>query len=324
MSEGVPPSYPVIHLESISKEQANYQAYISSMSTQSKESGDWGLDEQKRDEGREKLRLYFAGLPNEHQTKGWDEMWQQRNTPWDRHQPNPALVDTLSNKAELLGPPFKEVDGKQVRKKALVPGCGRGYDVLLFSCHGYDAYGLDASPTAIDGAWKLFMEQAKEQHYPVKNVQNGRGDVKFVLADFFKDDFLYQIHAHGELQPRGFDIVYDYTFLCALPPSMRPQWSARMSELLSPTGRLICLEYPLTKDPKLGGPPHGLTHELYEQLFNKPGAEVNYNLSGHVCEERSGEKTDNALVRVDTWRPERTFETMKGKDMVSVWRHWKS
>ena len=94
-----------------------------------------------------------------------------------------------------------------------------------------------------------------------------------------------------------------------------------MSELLSPSGRLICMEYPLGKSPKLGGPPHGVESELYEQLLAKPGQEVNYNLSGSVCEDRSGDKTDNALVKTEHWTPERTFEGQEKQLKVSVWKH---
>ena len=81
---------------------------------------------------------------------------------------------------------------------------------------------------------------------------------------------------------------------------------------------------PLGKDPKTGGPPHGLEHQLYEQLFTKPGEDVVYNDSGHVCEDRGGDKAGNALVRVDSWVPENTFPVQKGKIMVSVWRRWKA
>ena len=282
----------------------------------------WGFDiEQKEMDDRERLRQYFLTLPPEEQVDGWDKMWKHSITPWNRDEPNPALVDAINDKSDLFGSPFKEKDGEKIRKKALVPGCGKGYDVLLFSSLGYDSHGLDASPTAVEEARKLLLEQGKEQHYPIKNIQDGRGDVKFIVADFFKDDFLFQTHSTNS--DRTFDLIYDYTFLCALPPSLRPRWAARMSQLLSPDGRLICLEYPLGKDPKRGGPPHGLQHELYEQLFAKPGQEVNYNLSGHVCEDRSGVKTDNALVKVDEWIPERIFEPQKGQIMVSVWRHWK-
>ncbi|KAK3714471.1 hypothetical protein LTR37_007777 [Vermiconidia calcicola] len=273
------------------------------------------------DEDREKVRQRFLTLRPEEQILGWEEMWQRHITPWNRNQPNPALTDALKEKTYLVESPFKDTGGGRVRKKVLVPGCGRGHDVLLFASYGYDAYGLDASSTAIEAARGLLSEQGKNQRYPVRNIQSGRGEVKFVSANFFENDFLSLTHTTKS--ERTFDLIYDYTFLCALEPSMRPQWAARMGELLSSTGRLICMEFPLGKDPKLGGPPHGLGHELYEQLFAKPGVEVNYNLSGHVCEDRSGDKTDAALVRIETWTPERTFEGQEKQTMVSVWRHWK-
>lgn len=169
----------------------------------------------------------------------------------------------------------------------------------------------------------MCVEQGKEQHYSLKDTRNGRGEAKFILANFFVDgDFLS--NTHPDTEDRTFDLIYDQTFLCALDPSMRPKWAARMGELLSPSGHLICMEYPLGKDPKLGGPPHGLEHELYEQLFAHPGREVAYNDTGHVCEDRSGSKAGNALVKVAEWTPENTFEWLKGKVMVSIWQHCKS
>ena len=164
----------------------------------------------------EKLRQQFQALPPEQHIKAWDDAWNGNLTPWDRGQSNPALVETLKEKTDLSGSPFKDENGKNVRKKVLVPGelrksfsieeslrgnrcriigCGRGYDVLLFASYGFDAYGLDSSPTAVEGARKLFHEQGKEQQYPVQNIQNGRGNVQFIVADFFKDGFLAQTHA---------------------------------------------------------------------------------------------------------------------------------
>jgi SAM-dependent methyltransferase len=150
-------------------------------------------------------------------------------------------VDTLAEKPELSDSIWKQDEaGGKVRKRALVPGCGRGYDVLLFASYGYDAYGLDASSTALRAAEKLLQDQGKEQHFPMQHIQNGRGEVKFVEADFFSDSFL----PSADLAEAGgpFDLIYDYTFLCALPPSLRPRWAARMSELLASDGVLICLE----------------------------------------------------------------------------------
>lgn len=65
----------------------------------------------------------------------------------------------------------------------------------------------------------------------------------------------------------------------------------------------------------------GLSHPLYEQLLNKPGWAVNYDLNGKVVEDRSGETTAEALEEVESWIPDAVFEPQRGKVMVSVWRH---
>jgi len=268
---------------------------------------------------REKLLEHFSKLAPEQQAGAWNEMWQQKVTPWDRGGPNPALIDTLNDKTDMLGRYFKDTkhgdQARPPRKKALVPGCGRGYDVFLLTAAGYDAYGLDTSQLALEGARKLADEPSRIAKYPLRNGIEGRGEAKFTFADFFKDDFL------SETDGGGFDIIYDYTFLCALPPELRPKWANRMSELLAPTGHLICLEFPLSKPPKSGGPPHGLTAELYEQLLAWPGREVNYNLGGYVVEDRSLGHADDALVRMARWKAERTHEVGKGSDHVSIWKH---
>ncbi|TKA68492.1 hypothetical protein B0A55_08793 [Friedmanniomyces simplex] len=268
---------------------------------------------------RLKLRAQFDGLPIDQHAQGWNELWRANITPWDREKPSPALVDTLKGKTRILGSPFRRDLAKPndphppPRKRVLVPGCGKGYDVLLFSSCGYDAYGLDVSQLALDRANALLQEPSLPHQYP--SSLNGRGETKFLLADFFKDDFLASIGG-GD-----FDVIYDYTFLVALPPAMRPAWAKRMSELLSPTGHLICLEFPLGKEPKTGGPPHGVTAVLYEQLLDHPGREVKYNIGGYVCEDRSLDKSHDALVQVDRWRAERTHEAGQGRDHVSIWRH---
>lgn len=284
------------------------------------------MSQQQADEAREKLRQHFLTLSDEQQLKGWDDMWKQQVTPWDRGRPNPALVDALAADKDRISitTPFKTNQNEEkVRKTAFVPGCGRGPDVLLFASYGFDAYGLDASETAIEAARELARQQDKNQDFPVLDSQNGRGETNFIYADFFSNDYLPKVGGAPDSSEGPFDIIYDYTFLCALPPSLRPKWAARMSELLSPTGILFCVEFPLGKDPKSGGPPHGLQSELYDQLFDQPGREVEYSPSGHVSESRSGEKSDNALVRIETWKPDRVFQGQEKSTLVSLWRHRK-
>ncbi|PKX93478.1 S-adenosyl-L-methionine-dependent methyltransferase [Aspergillus novofumigatus IBT 16806] len=188
-------------------------------------------------------KAHFAKYQGDKYVEGWASLWDKGdNLPWDRGFPNPALEDTLVQRAGTIGGPITQ-DGE--RRKALVPGCGRGVDVLLFASFGYDAYGLECSAAAVEACKK----EEKENHsrYRVRDEKVGKGKVTFVQGDFFDDTWLKEIGV-----PRnGFDVIYDYTFFCALNPELRPKWALRHTELLAPppAGNLICLESPRHKDP---------------------------------------------------------------------------
>ena len=100
-----------------------------------------------------------------------------------------------------------------------------------------------------------------------------------------------------------------------------------MSQLLSENGHLICVEFPSTKDPKLGGPPYALPSPVYREHLSHPGEVLSYNSdTGHVVQGSSGSKSAAALKRVAHWQPRRTHEIGKsadGKvnDWISVWEH---
>lgn len=244
---------------------------------------------------------------------------------------------------------------QQQRKKALVPGCGRGYDVLSLASLGYDTFGLDGSENAILAARKLEAEEIScgSDAYRLRDPLVGKGKVQFIIGDFFREDFLTAISTtttttHGDSSAstsndtvppttadEKFDLIFDYTFLCALPRELRPTWAKRMSELLAPDGFLVCLEWPLQKSPKEGGPPHGLSAELYEELLRKPGQEVEYDDDdgeGYVVvsvgDSTSGGgggggddgRAKNALVRLERYRPSRTHEAGKDSDYISIWK----
>jgi hypothetical protein len=152
------------------------------------------------------IRAHWAKYQGDRYVDGWASLWDSDNLPWDRGFPNPALEDTLIQRAGTIGEPIAQ-DGQ--RRKALVPGCGRGVDVLLLASFGYDAYGLEVSATAVDACKK----EEKENHswYRVRDEKAGKGKVTFVQGDFFDDAWLKGIGV-----PRnGFDIIYDYT-VCIL------------------------------------------------------------------------------------------------------------
>ncbi|OAL02056.1 S-adenosyl-L-methionine-dependent methyltransferase [Phaeosphaeriaceae sp. SRC1lsM3a] len=290
-------------------------------------------------QNQDRLRTHFAALdPGEH-SSGWDALWAEGTfIPWDRGYANPALIDFLASPSN---PPTSSepnptpgapkpgtVDGAGVqlpakRGKALVPGCGKGYDVALLASYGYDAYGLEVSKHAADAANKYLSDPGEgpfEGEYAIKDAKTGKGIMKCLLGDFFDDAWL------KETSGKGFDLIYDNTFLCALPPSLRPKWAERMVELLSPDGILVCLEFPTHKPAKSAGPPWSLPPTVHQELLKRPGDDITYNEDGTVVG-TDREESEGALVRVAHWTPKRTHNiaVINGvvRDCVSVWRHKK-
>ncbi|KAI9699645.1 MAG: hypothetical protein M1836_002679 [Candelina mexicana] len=269
-------------------------------------------------DARARLRSHFDINPSDHNER-WSELWDAGTfLPWDRGTPNPALTDTLSQRHDLLGDSSiaDPHSGVKRRKRALVPGCGKGYDVLLLASFGYDAYGLEVSASAVKMAEEVAKE--KEKDYEVRDEGVGRGAVRYIVGDFFRDEWLRELDIGA-----NFELIYDYTFLCALPLRMRPAWALRMSQLLapSPKSNLICLEFPTYKAPSTGGPPFGLSPEVYIEHLSHPGEEIPYDEEGKVKEDQLRKANEGGLNRVAHWQPKRTHEIGKGTDWVSIWRH---
>jgi len=66
----------------------------------------------------------------------WDERYRAGDTPWDRGEPSPGLVDFLARAKPQPG-------------TVLVPGCGRGHDCRALADLGFHVTGLDVSPQAL-------------------------------------------------------------------------------------------------------------------------------------------------------------------------------
>ncbi|PVU85560.1 hypothetical protein BB559_006945 [Furculomyces boomerangus] len=63
-----------------------------------------------------------------------------------------------------------------------------------------------------------------------------------------------------------YQLVYDYTFFCAIEPHLRRSWGNRCAELVSKGGHLITLMYPFEYicEP----PPHPVTEEAYHEVLD--------------------------------------------------------
>ena len=284
-------------------------------------------------EARARLLSHFGRYQNDEST-GWSALWDEGDfLPWDKGFPNPALHDVLAQRRDLIGPPiFSDEDNTQNqprRKTALVPGCGRGVDVLLLASFGYDAYGLEISESAVKAAEKYRQGHSNDEEYAPKDQKIGQGNINFVIGNFFQPPSTWhQVSSESQIQvPDTFDLVYDYTFFSALPPSLRPKWSTSLSSLLSPSpiGNLICVEFPTYKDAQSGGPPWASPSKAYMEYLSHPGEDIPLGKDGHVLSNPLRETNKGGLERVAHWRPERTHqigldEQGNVRDMVSIWR----
>lgn len=178
---------------------------------------------------RESVPSFLAQYEGNTYVEGWAKLWDRGDClHWDKGFPNPALEETLSERQSLLSASiFKDQNGNWQRRKALVPGCGRGVDVLLLASFGYDAYGLECSHSAIEAC---NAEEARTKTmYPIRNPDVGRGSITFVQGDFFKDGWLEKLG----LEQNAFHLVYDH--LVRTPPcSPMIRWNGTVV-LIDPT-----------------------------------------------------------------------------------------
>lgn len=85
-----------------------------------------------------------------------------------------------------------------------------------------------------------------------------------------------------------------------------------MADLLVPGGLLICLEFPLFKDPSLPGPPWPLK-DVYWNLLADGGDGIVYPPK---LEPPAG---TGAFERKWYIKPERSYESGQGADMLSIY-----
>jgi SAM-dependent methyltransferase len=188
------------------------------------------------------MLAHFRGAPSTNpadQGSKWAELWDADFLPWDRGQPNPALVDTLREQQHDLlgGSAWLENGGgggnggngsgdgsgggssqrRRRRKRALVPGCGRGYDVLLLASFGYDAYGLEISATAVAKCNEFARQHAHDDEYAPQPGSGGGGKAVFIHGDFFDDSWRQQVEGGAT-----FELLYDYTVSRKKLPPLRP------------------------------------------------------------------------------------------------------
>jgi len=169
--------------------------------------------------------------------KFWEEKYQSNKTGWDLGE---------------VSPPIKAYIDQLTNKglKILIPGGGNSYEAEYLFQNGFqNVFVVDLSKTALENLKKRVPD------FPSENL---------IHNDVF------------ELQ-QSFDLIIEQTFFCAIDPSLRPKYAAKMHEILLPKGKLVGLLFSakLNEDH----PPFGGNAQEYLSYFN-PSFKIH---SFHEC-----------------------------------------
>jgi len=151
--------------------------------------------------------------------------------PWDHRAPMPILVDWLTERCHRAG---------KRGSRAVVVGCGYGYDAELVASLGFTTTAFDISSTAV--------ETARRRHE--------RTGVDYRQADLL---------APPESWLRGFDLVVESTTLQCLPRELHDRAAAAVADLCAPGGTVVVIaRQPSAADPV--GPPWLLSETEVRQV----------------------------------------------------------
>ena len=162
------------------------------------------------------------------QNTNWEARYQTKDMPWEKGEPSPGLVDFLAAHPELP------------RGTVCVPGCGTGHDAREWAKAGFNTFGFDIAPSAIE----LSIEKTKAAG---------------LTAEFRLGDFLHD-------EPRFlFDWLFEHTLFCAIDPSERDNYVRAALRWLKPGGQYLAVNYLI---PDKDGPPFGTTRDEVWQRFS--------------------------------------------------------
>lgn len=192
--------------------------------------------------------------------KYWENRYQTQDMPWEKGEASQGLVDFLAENPEIR------------RGKICVPGCGTGHDVRVWAQAGFDAFGFDIAPSAIQlanektqaagirlgsGADKTTASRqsiARGKMRPVAGMAMPLGSASFQLANFLQDQ-----------PPFKFDWLFEHTLFCAIDPSERDHYGQAVLRWLKPRSQFLAVHYLI---PDTDGPPFGTTRDELWQRYS--------------------------------------------------------
>lgn len=156
----------------------------------------------------------------------WNERYLNGEAAWDMGKISPPMQYLID-----------KLEDKNLR--ILIPGCGNAHEADYLLEKGF------TDITLVD----LAAEPVKRWQEKWKNVSA----IKAIQGDFFA--------LEGE-----YDIILEQTLFCAISPSLRTQYAAKVKKLLSPKGQLLGVLFSVEFPHE--GPPFGGTVEEYQTIFS--------------------------------------------------------
>ncbi len=166
----------------------------------------------------------------EYSREDWQGHYDSNDLGWDLEQVAPPFIKLWQEEKLPLG-------------KVLVPGCGRGHEVVFLAENGFEVTAIDFSKGAVTYLEKTLRE---------RNL-NGR----VLYQDFFDMDGSHDGY---------YDLVLEQTFFCAIPPRLRNDYVLNVARMLKSEGTLVGLFYHTDQE---GGPPYNTTREDIESFFSE-------------------------------------------------------
>lgn len=170
-----------------------------------------------------------------------------------------------------VSPPLKSYIDTLTDKnlRILIPGCGNAYEAEYLLQQGFTNVTLiDISATLVNRLQEKFANQP----------------MRIIHGDFFE---------HTET----YDLVLEQTFFCALNPSLRERYAAKVYHLLKPKGRVAGLLFNVVFEK--AGPPFGGKKEDYVKLFEPLFEQKQFDTCTNSVKPRAGNELFIEMVKRD-------------------------
>lgn len=158
----------------------------------------------------------------------WESRYQTGKTGWDRGKPSPQFTAWF-------------LENNHPNLRILVPGCGRGHEVIELVQAGHDVVAIDFADSAVMSLKKSRAKLGKHFEIIQENV------LEFSASE-------------------PFDAIYEQTCLCALEPMNWERYVSQLYSWLKPGGTIYAM---FMQTKSTSGPPFhcDLTH--MQELFGE-------------------------------------------------------